>query len=243
MTKHCEFGGSGAKRWLTCPASITMSRGIKRESSPYAEEGTKAHALGEWCLKHGKQIAEAPEAMRMDEESEAAVQIYLDKARPSFGDRHWIEASVDLLPMLSEPLVDQLFGTVDFASVKGNHLLIADYKHGKGVPVPLEGNDQMLFYAAGMMALLREKEPGRAIRKITLAVIQPRCSDVDPVQSVEIVPETIYRWIKMRLEPGIRAALLSAPTFAPSADNCRFCPAHGKCKAAEARRWMRCSHP
>src|ERR1700750_2753441 len=48
---HAELGPSSAKRWMTCPGSVRMSRGLENKSSRYAEEGTEAHALAEKILR------------------------------------------------------------------------------------------------------------------------------------------------------------------------------------------------
>nr|DAV12575.1 MAG TPA: PD-(D/E)XK nuclease superfamily protein [Caudoviricetes sp.] len=47
---HSMLGASGTERWMNCPGSIRMSKGMPNKSSIYAMEGTAAHALGEKCL-------------------------------------------------------------------------------------------------------------------------------------------------------------------------------------------------
>jgi hypothetical protein len=47
---HSTLGASGTERWMNCPGSIAMSKGMPNKSSIYAMEGTAAHALGELCL-------------------------------------------------------------------------------------------------------------------------------------------------------------------------------------------------
>ena len=36
---------------MNCPGSVRMSDGIASKSSVYADEGTAAHMLAEWCLR------------------------------------------------------------------------------------------------------------------------------------------------------------------------------------------------
>ena len=50
---HAELSASSAHRWISCPASISASRGIADSSSAAAEEGTAAHELAERCLRDG----------------------------------------------------------------------------------------------------------------------------------------------------------------------------------------------
>lgn len=47
---HSMLGASGTERWMNCPGSIRMSKGMPNKSSIYAMEGTAAHNLGELCL-------------------------------------------------------------------------------------------------------------------------------------------------------------------------------------------------
>ena len=47
---HSMLGASGTERWMNCPGSIRMSKGMPNKSSIFAMEGTAAHALGERCL-------------------------------------------------------------------------------------------------------------------------------------------------------------------------------------------------
>lgn len=47
---HSDLGASGTERWMNCPGSIRMSKGMPNKSSIFAMEGTCAHALGEKCL-------------------------------------------------------------------------------------------------------------------------------------------------------------------------------------------------
>lgn len=48
-------------RWSKCPGSVKLSEGIESRSSAFAEEGTKAHELGEkWLLEGETAIAGYP---------------------------------------------------------------------------------------------------------------------------------------------------------------------------------------
>lgn len=50
MAKHAELSPSSAERWMVCPGSVPMSRGIVDNGSEYADEGTCAHFLAAFCL-------------------------------------------------------------------------------------------------------------------------------------------------------------------------------------------------
>ena len=48
---HAILSASSSKRWLNCTPSARLEQNFPNESSVYAEEGTAAHALGEYKLR------------------------------------------------------------------------------------------------------------------------------------------------------------------------------------------------
>ena len=48
---HAKLSASRAKKWLNCPASVTLESRFPDTGSVYAAEGTTAHALGEAKLR------------------------------------------------------------------------------------------------------------------------------------------------------------------------------------------------
>lgn len=55
---HATLSASGAKRWMSCPPSARLEERLHgifgEKSSPFAEEGTKAHSLAELKLLRAK---------------------------------------------------------------------------------------------------------------------------------------------------------------------------------------------
>ena len=53
---HATLSASSSKRWLSCPPSARLEEKLRNrfgeKSSPYAEEGPKAHAVAELKLRH-----------------------------------------------------------------------------------------------------------------------------------------------------------------------------------------------
>lgn len=47
---HAILSPSAAARWLKCPASVAMTASMPEETSPYALEGSIAHAVAESAL-------------------------------------------------------------------------------------------------------------------------------------------------------------------------------------------------
>jgi hypothetical protein len=51
--------------------------------------------------------------------------------------------------------VPEAFGTCDCVMIGGDMLIITDYKRGKGVPVSVKENPQLMLYALGALKLYR----------------------------------------------------------------------------------------
>lgn len=137
---HSPLGASGAYRWMVCPGSVTLSRGIVDEESEHAALGTAAHALGEFCLTHkaepwemiGKYFLDGDfhdfneeedsqdyrpdDATKIDKETADSVALYIETLDGWFQERHqgnsWVERSFHC-PDLHE----WFYGTADFVHV------------------------------------------------------------------------------------------------------------------------------
>lgn len=248
---HAKLSPSAAHRWIECPGSIAACEGIPNKSSSFADEGTAAHELCEACL-HDKADADScigdtimvkGEPYEVTEEMAEAVQIYLDFVRELYeGAEVEVEAKLDL-----SHIPGMAFGTGDFCAYEplrllvdragdadrevGGVLTIVDFKYGKGVPVEVKDNPQLLTYAIGVA----RRYHNRGIKKIRCAVIQPRCPHRDgPVRVQEYDAVDL-----LDFEADLTAAALAtAEPDAPrrAGDWCKFCPAAPGCGefAAEA---------
>ena len=61
MTAHAKLSASGASRWSVCTAAPDLEAGFPDTSSPFAEEGTLAHAVAEALLTRREPPAHPPE--------------------------------------------------------------------------------------------------------------------------------------------------------------------------------------
>lgn len=236
---HSRLGGSKAKRWRNCPGSVTLEDGLPNPSSEHASLGTAAHNLAETCLvedflpheligdmMEGKEGAEH----KVDQEMADAVEHYTEfcgdlmDAAHELGGEVWVERRFDLKP-LNPP--EPMFGTADFVAwmPAADILHVVDYKHGQGVKVEAEENDQLLMYMAG--ALLETRKKPRIIRG---TIIQPRHHEYDGPRTWELTPEELAERFRALMADARRASEDDGSSLEPG-DWCRFCLARPHCPA------------
>lgn len=225
---HSPLGGSGAPRWIPCPGSVNLSRGIEDPDSEWAAEGTAAHSLAELCLTQNKEPwtfidACAPQSdVLVTQNMTDAVQAYLDAIHDRWPDRHqgntWIERSF-YCPSLHK----YFWGKSDFVylDIEGRHLHVWDYKHGAGIVVDVKENAQLMYYAVG---ILEDLGLWAEVEQVTMYICQPRGFHMDGVvrqwsASVDYLDE----WQAETLIPAMDRAMVSTETHA--GEHCRFCPA------------------
>ena len=243
LQAHSPLGMSSASRYMKCPGSVSLSRGIEDPESDYAAEGTAAHALGEACLAHGEDAWERiglyfldawfyPNASQLPEDDQRAlpitkamanaVQVYLDWVRRRFPDRNqgntWVER-----PFHCADVHPLFYGRNDFAHYEEDQcrLHVADYKHGAGIVVEAEDNPQLKYYAVG---LLTDLGLWQAVGSVTLWIVQPRGFHREgPIRSWSCSTADLDKWCSEELVPAMMRAQTSLETA--SGEHCRFCPA------------------
>lgn len=251
--KHARFSPSGSKRAMMCPGSINMQAGIPDTSSVFADEGTAAHELSERCLRNSLDAdafaeqyvnLDAPEDQRVTAEPIGARSFLID-AEMVDGVQTYIDTIREVIA-LSGPELEYEFerwvdlsnipgmegGTADFAAYDPvtKRLTVADLKYGRGKPVEVKENTQLLCYALGVV----NRYHNRGIGAVELIVVQPRCPHSDgPVRRWETDPVTL-------LDFEVDLAQAAAATEAPDAplkagDWCTFCKAEATCPAKRDR--------
>jgi len=234
--KHSKIGASSCARWFACPGSIEFCKDIPQEPSVYAKEGTQAHALGEYCLKNfvppSKYINETVnldgEKVLVDTEMAQAVQVYFDVVTEDLKDFYTNGIPMDQNEFFLEKrfhltsVDEDAYGTSDAALAEVFSVLrVYDYKHGKGVPVDVKENKQLMYYALGVLQELDGTEDD--FPWIELVIIQPRAPHPDgPVRKWRVSYGNLMMF-KDELRMAIRATRLKdAPLRAGT--HCRFCP-------------------
>lgn len=243
---HATLSASGAARWMNCPGSIQLSEGIEAPTSPYALEGTAAHALAEQCLQDaydpedyiGHRIM-AGEHGIVTEDMADAVSVYVEYVRGVIGlaDHHEIERRIRLSDWDTDPdgIGQYMFGTADFMAyrAKTHTLLIADYKHGAGIPVEAEGNPQMRYYAAGAVSALQAAGYAKPER-IRTVIVQPRAVHAEgTTRRDEFSIDFLKWWVNFQLMPAAYKTEDPNPELNPGSW-CHFCPAAAVCPALKA---------
>lgn len=233
---HAILSASSAKRWMSCPPSARLEEKLRDRfgdrSSPFAEEGTRAHALAE--LKLQKEIGlindfsykMQREAMTgVDNEMEWATDRYVDivmqkyyEAKKSCPDAQiFIEQRLDF-----STWVPHGFGTGDVVIVSDMILDVCDLKYGKGVPVIAEGNPQARCYGLGALSAYGDLY---AFPKVRNTIIQPR---LDSVTEETLTREELLMWAEEDLKPKAELAWAGEGEYDPG-DHCRFCAARALC--------------
>ena len=233
---HAVLSASASKRWMACPPSARLEEKLKERfgdrSSPFAEEGTKAHALAE--LKLRREIHEINdfsykaqrEAMDgVDQEMEWATDKYVDIVMGKFYEacRSCPDATLQIEVRLDlSPWIPHGYGTGDAVIVSDTWLDVCDLKYGKGVPVSAVENPQARCYGLGATHLFGSLYGFKNVRN---TIIQPRLDSV----SVEVLTKgELIQWGDEVLHPAAELAWRGDGEFNPG-DHCQFCAARALC--------------
>lgn len=223
---HSKLGASSYDRWGKslggCPGSVSLSEGVEKSSSSYAERGTEAHTLG------FAKLTSQPWTELGDADEDAAVDSYVEFI---------LSCKVGEYVLMLEQRFDlskyypKLYGTADaviYYPATG-HLIVVDYKHGAGIPVEVEENSQLMYYGLGAMSSL-----DRPVRSIELVIVQPRCFHASgPIRSWETTPGRLIDFVADLVDD---AKATEDPNVAlVPGDHCRWCPAKSACPALKAK--------
>jgi len=225
--EHHRLSPSSAHRWIACPASVQASAGFPDTRSDAAFEGSAAHVLHDYALRHDRPAAELigttvdvdGVSWTVDEEMAAHVQTSVDYVR-SFPGALLVEQRFDLSPWIPGG-----FGTADALLVGDGVATLPDFKYGKGVRVHARENPQLMVYALGAWHASGYLYDVDLFR---LVVSQPR---LDHFDEWTIPVRDLLAWGDDVLRPAVALATGDAPPFTPAEDACRWCRAAPTCRA------------
>jgi hypothetical protein len=239
---HALLSASGAHRWLHCTPSARLEETFPETTSPYAEEGTHAHALAELMLRKRFDETLGPrtyqvalDALQADPRYSAemaeSVTVYVDYVEERFNAAKAVCPDAFLAIELRLDLsrwVQESYGTGDVVIVADECLEIIDLKYGKGVAVSAEGNPQLRLYALGALDAF---DMLYNIHTIRMTIVQPR---LDNISSETMAVEDLLDWAESFVRPRALLAIDGKGEYCPG-DHCRFCRARETCRArAEA---------
>lgn len=235
-TNHAVLSASSAYRWMNCTPSAIYTKDIPDKSSPFAEEGTKAHALAEERLRHfirtGEDLIQPKNQSDADTDMWVNVSTYVQNCISLFNERKAI--SEDTTMFIEQKIdfsrwVPGGFGTADCVILSGDEMFVRDLKYGKGVPVSAIDNPQARCYGLGALNAFGD------LYEISTVHNQIDQVRLDGGQSEEVLStEDLLRWASEVLAPAAKLAAEGKGEFKPG-EWCRFCKAGATCpKRAEA---------
>lgn len=233
-SKHAKLSPSSAERWLNCPGSIALATECPAPPpSPFAEEGTVAHAVAESKLRMlsgeitPEQHTSQMEALResdywcgeMDEATDFYADTVMERLAASGEDAElMVEQQLDL-----DAWAPESFGTSDAVIIGGSTIEVIDLKYGKGVRVGAAGNPQLRLYALGAAALFGDIYDFSTVR---YTIVQPR---LDHVSSEAVPLDELMRWAEDTVKPIADEAAAGSDRTA-CGGWCRWCPAKAVCR-------------
>lgn len=241
---HALLSPSSSHRWLQCPASVIVTKGLPDTRSEYAQEGTAAHHLAAECLIQevspdyfaDRHIAvfDSGKCSFADEGYAVADMVqyvgeYIDLVQSIVRDTKgvlFVEQALPLAPITGE----ESTGTSDAVILTADEIIVVDLKYGQGVKVDAENNSQLMMYAAAAMIDFDYYGDFKTVRMI---ISQPRLNRVSewtmPVPALQqwaldVAAKTDH--IHELLEEGY-----TPKDFNPSDKACKFCKYAPDCKA------------
>ncbi len=223
--KHARLSPSKADMWMECTASIGLIEKINppNKTTPAADEGTAAHELLEMAVKKKRHPSKFigttfNKVWKVTDEMADAVAVLYD---------YVIELELNGWKIYSEIHLDHIScteegGTVDILAIKGNRIIVIDYKHGRGVRVSSKRNKQMMLYTIGAIEYFKLKP-----KTIDIIIAQPRIS-----RELEPWTLTYDELMEFAAEATAARKAINAGkvSFNPGKKQCMWCPVNGDCE-------------
>lgn len=232
---HAVLSASSAHRWLACPPSAKLCAGVEDTGSDYAREGSCAHELCEYKVRHfllGEDVPNPVENLDFyDSEMEDCSEEYANYIASVISSAK--EHCNDPVVLVEQRLdfsryVPDGFGTGDCVIVADDILYVVDFKFGKGVEVSAENNPQMMLYALGALELFDSLYD---IQRVSMTIFQPRLNNLS---ISEIEKSDLLSWAENTLKPIAELAAKGEGEF-NAGEHCRFCKVKANCRKRAER--------
>jgi hypothetical protein len=259
MSQHAILSPSGAEKWMNCPGSVAMEKGLPDSANDYSDEGTAAHLLGSTCLEQacnpaayvgetinvgstddfdGAVWGAAPAGFItrrtyvVDDEMALQVAKYVDKVREyaANGGTAHAEQRISISTFTGE---EDAAGTSDAVVTRPGELTVIDLKYGMGVRVDATENKQLMIYALGV----REEMDFAygPFERIRFVISQPRLDHLSEwdCSSAELdaFAETVSAAAGEALAVFLERPEDVAQHLHPGEKTCRWCKAKATCPA------------
>lgn len=267
---HAVLGASSAKRWLTCTPSARLGERLTSrfgsESSSYAQEGTKAHALAEIKVRKAFYAADGMTTTvysRMSEEERDAYTginaFRYDALRAELGDipsdmEHATDAYCDVVMekylsakdrdpstrlLLEQRLDYSRWVPSGFGT--GDCVIVSDSlleiaDLKYGLGIPVDAVGNPQLRLYGLGAIDKFGQL-YDFPAVRMTIIQPR---LESVSEETLDRDALLDWAETEVRERAQLAWKGIGDFVPG-DHCRFCPAKAVCSArvAEALKLFR----
>ena len=261
---HAVLGASSAHRWLICTPSARLCEKLTSrfgsESSPYAAEGTKAHALAEMKVRLAYYKADGMTATKHSRMSPEQQEAYLGinefrfKAlRNELGDipKDMEQATDSYCDIVMEKYLSakeadpgaQLYleQRLDYSAWvpsgfgTGDCIIVSDSllevcDYKHGKGIPVDAVGNPQLRLYGLGAMERF---GRLydFQSVRMTIIQPR---LDSVSEETLTCEDLTSWAAEEVVEKAKQAWPGSGEFVPG-EHCRFCAAKAVCSARVAQ--------
>lgn len=231
MTVHSVYSFSSSHRWIACPASIRMSKGIPNTTNDAAERGTAEHLLGEFCISIGVAPADCLgltfNNIIVDRDMVEGATLYKNVVE-SLSLRYGAKPLLEQRVVMSSLGRLDVYGTSDCTHIATEQRILhtTDYKGGRGV-VHVDDNSQTVGYS---IATLDTFGLWDKVDKVVNTIVQPHYDHIQgPVRHVEYTIEQLKQW---QLVFAGAVSKADDPTTKPVAgEHCHYCPRSANCRA------------
>lgn len=231
---HALLGPSSAARWIACPPSVKLCEQFEDVESEYAKEGSLAHEIAELKVRKlidpgltSRKFTSAMKKLKEKELYQEEMQGYTDEYVEFIQEQMYSYSTTPHVAVEQKVDFSQYipggFGTADCILISNDTLHVIDFKYGKGVPVSVENNAQLLLYALGSYLAYEMIYP---IEHIKMSIVQPRLNDID---TWECNLDYLLAFAKIAQEKAVMA--LNGDGDFNNGEHCRFCKAKAICKA------------
>lgn len=258
-SKHAVLSPSSSKRWLACPPSARLEELMPNKETAYTREGTLAHALGEFFLRHR---AEHPGQRFSDTIVEETKEVYLKRPQVMKSALKEIIGDIcteglDPWEMLQTVMdgyvrpVEEDFNT-DYAEDHNAILLVeAELKLSEYIPEGFGSSDSIRI--SGNTMVVNDLKYGKGVEVSAEQNSQMLCYalgallgpgelyDIDTVvmnifqprlnhiSTWKISAEGLLSWARVILRPGAQKAFAGEGETVPG-EHCKFCRAASRCR-------------